>query len=213
MFPDLQLSNSDSITIGMHLSVQVMDQSHLSESRDAKESNFRYKGIEHNECIKDDDTDSDQLWCAIKVDAEGNMEEKADCQNDCPGNAFSCDQSSLFNMDGKCVSDSVRKQIEEEQKEGGWTWLRTVRTYIDNMFLFSTPATAIAFEFNPGLEDDKVEEAPLCDRKTENLISQSRCRCTERVAKGERGHCEKIRGFGGGDDQEFQHGWCFLVSI
>ena len=44
---------------------------------------FYYKGIQHYECIKDEDSDSDKTWCATEVTQDGVEEFKWDY---CPGN-------------------------------------------------------------------------------------------------------------------------------
>ena len=61
-------------------------------------------------------------WCAYEVDESGvAIDGKwADCNDACPnegeeGAATSCDESSLFNLDGVCVEAAFEAKLAEEK--------------------------------------------------------------------------------------------------
>ena len=50
-----------------------------------------------------------------------NVVKRAKCQDSCPNMAFECGEGDLFNLEGRCVTEDEKKQIEKDEITKGMT--------------------------------------------------------------------------------------------
>merc|ERR1712083_1277020 len=80
---------------------------------------FIYNGVTHNKCT-DTGSENGAVWCATNVDKNGEVVRNTweDCSEGCPGTAFECNESFLFNVDGKCVNGTSAPSLLRELASG-----------------------------------------------------------------------------------------------
>jgi hypothetical protein len=113
---------------------------------------FTYKDVTYKGCTTNHSENGDR-WCAYEVDENGVAVDGkwADCNDACPNDgedegSVSCDESSLFNLDGTCVEQAIEAKLAEDKP-------------------------AFAFRIESGATETEV--APVC--KSEAEATRCRC--------------------------------------
>jgi hypothetical protein len=153
---------------------------------------FTYKGETHNKCTNAG-SDNGAVWCATNVDKNGEVVRNTweDCDEGCPGTAFECNESFLFNVDGKCVNGTSAPSLLRELASG-----------------------PLAGSLDHLPDEFTQKEAPVCTVARDTTTPSCRC-SSDLVSMGldgnPRGGCVEPLVDHGID--EFANGWCFLENI
>lgn len=154
---------------------------------------FKYQEITYNGCTTNHSDNGDR-WCAFEVDEAGVVLDGkwGDCNDACPhdgegeegsGGAPSCDESSLFNIDGTCVDAAMETSLDRA-------------------------AVGYAFKFDAGAT--VTEPAPVC--KTEGEANKCKCATSiSGEPVGQKAGCTQTADSTEG--QPPSYGWCFLENI